>query len=73
MDRETWPWGRKESDTTERLTLLLPFSGGPAALSLVPWSVYLPHWTVSVEHNQLGISAWSLIHSKMEDKPDDLG
>ena len=30
------PWGRKESDTTERLTLSLPFSGGPAALSLVP-------------------------------------
>ena len=30
------PWGHKESNTTELLTLSLPFSGGPAALSLAP-------------------------------------
>ena len=26
-----------------------------------------------MEHTQLGISAWSLIHSKMEDKPERFG
>ena len=34
------------------------------------WSVYLPNWAASVEHTQLGISAWFLIQSKMEDKPE---
>ena len=38
MDRGDWqgPWGRKESDTTEQLLLLIAPPGGMLAINLCP-------------------------------------
>ena len=74
MDRGAW-WAPVPGVTKSQTRLSdchfhCPFLEAPQPCPCSMWSVYLPSWAASVEHTQLGISAWFLIQSKMEDKPE---